>query len=140
MSYLLDTCVISELVRPTPNKQVVQWIDARNELELFLSVLTLGEIQKGITRLPSSIKKTRLTSWLKEELEGRFAKRIIPVSSDVALKWGIMLGTAESNGHSLSAIDALIAATAVVHGLVLVTRNVRDFAECAIDLHNPWYD
>jgi hypothetical protein len=138
VSYLLDTCVISELVRPAPEERVVQWIDARHEFELFLSVLTLGEIQKGIARLPSGKKKTRLGSWLKDELEVRFADRIIPVSPDIALTWGEMLGQAESSGHSLSVIDALIAATASVHDLVLVTRNIRDFTGCSIDIHNPW--
>jgi len=138
VSWLLDTCVISELVRPQPDERVVQWIDARNEFELFLSVLTLGEIRKGITRLPAGKKKTRLASWLKEELEVRFADRIIPVSADIALKWGTMLGEAESNGQPLSVIDALITATAAEHGLVLVTRNLRDFAGCAIDIYNPW--
>jgi len=138
LSWLLDTCVISELVRPVPDERVVQWIDARNEFDLFLSVLTLGEIRKGIARLPAGAKKSRLASWLKEELEVRFADRVIPVSPDIALKWGTMLGEAESNGQSLSVIDALIAATVRVHGLVLVTRNFRDFAGCAIDIYNPW--
>ncbi len=138
MSYLLDTCLISELVRPAPNERVVQWVDACNEYELFLSVLTLGEIQKGIAKLASGKKKTTLTLWLKDELEIRFAERMIPVSPDIALMWGTMLGDAESRGRALSAIDALIAATAVVHDLVLVTRNISDFSGCPIEILNPW--
>jgi predicted nucleic acid-binding protein len=138
VSYLLDTCVISELVRPAPEERVLRWVDARHEFELFLSVLTLGEIQKGIARLPTGKKKTTLCSWLKDELEVRFADRIIPVSPDIALTWGEMLGHAESTGQSLSVIDALIAATASVHDMVLVTRNIRDFVGCSIDIHNPW--
>lgn len=138
MSYLLDTCLISELVRPAPNERVVQWVDACNEYELFLSVLTLGEIQKGIAKLASGKKKTALTSWLKDELEIRFAERMIPVSPDIALMWGSMLGDAENRGHALSAIDAFIAATAVVHDLVLVTRNISDFRGCSVEILNPW--
>jgi toxin FitB len=138
LSYLLDTCLISELVRPVPDDRVVRWIKSRNEFDLYLSVLTLGEIQKGISRLSSGKKKTQLTAWLKEELEVRFAERLILVTSDIALMWGQMLGTSEKNGQPLSAVDALIAATAAVHSLVLVTRNIRDFQGCSIDIVDPW--
>jgi len=138
VSFLLDTCVISELVRPVPDQRVTRWIDARDEFDLYLSVLTLGEIQKGIARLAPGRKKTSLTAWLNDELEVRFAERIIPVTDAVALEWGDMPGNAEKNGQSLSAVDAFIAATARVYDLILVTRNIRDFNGCSIDIFDPW--
>jgi toxin FitB len=138
VSYLLDTCLISELVRPVPDDRVVRWIESRNEFDLYLSVLTLGEIQKGISRLSSGKKKLQMTTWMKDELEVRFAERLIPVTGDIALMWGQMLGTSEKNGQPLSAVDALITATAAVHSLVLVTRNIRDFQGCSIDIVDPW--
>jgi len=138
VSFLLDTCVISELVRPVPDKGVIQWIESRNEFDLYLSVLTLGEIQKGIFRLSAGKKKAQLTAWLQDELEIRFAERVLPVTDAVALMWGNMLGTSEKNGQPLSVIDALIAATASEHNLVLVTRNISDFSGCSVDIVDPW--
>ncbi|NEX14421.1 MAG: PIN domain-containing protein [Prosthecochloris sp.] len=138
MSFLLDTCVISELVRPVPDEGVVRWIEARNEFDLFLSVLTLGEIQKGISKLSAGKKKSKLKVWLEEELAVRFAERVLPVTDDIALMWGSMLGRSEKNGQTLSVIDALIAATASVHNLALVTRNISDFNGCSIDIVDPW--
>ncbi len=138
MSFLLDTCVLSELVRLVPDDGVVQWVEARNEFDLYLSVLTLGEIQKGISKLSVGKKKSQLTAWLKEDLEVRFAERVLPVTDDIALRWGGMLGRAEKNGQPLSVIDALIAATADVHNLALVTRNISDFIGCSIDIVDPW--
>ena len=138
MSYLLDTCIISELVRPSPDNSVLRWIDSRNEFDLYLSVLTLGEIQKGIAKLSSGKKKSLLAAWLKDELVVRFEERIIPVNSGVAMMWGTMLGKAEKNGQPLSAIDALIAATAKMYDLVVVTRNVRDMEASGVDILNPW--
>jgi len=138
VSFLLDTCVISELVRPVPNDGVVRWIEARNEFDLYLSVLTLGEIRKGISKLSAGKKRSQLTVWLEEELEVRFAERVLPVTVDIAMMWGRMLGTSEKNGQPLSVIDALIAATAEVHNLALVTRNISDFNGCSIDIVDPW--
>ena len=138
MSYLLDTCVISELVRPVPDNRVVRWIESQNEFDLYLSVLTLGEIQKGISKLSHGKKKSTLTAWLKDELEVRFAERVLPVNDAIALMWGNMLGTSEKNGQPLSVIDALIASTATVHNLVVVTRNISDFSGCSIDILDPW--
>ncbi len=138
MSYLFDTCVISELVRKSPDESLAQWVDNQDEFDLYLSVITLGEIQKGITKLSSSKKKELLTSWLKDELEVRFAERIIPITDEVALMWGNMLGEAEKNGQPLSVIDMLIVATAKVYDLVVVTRNVRDMKAGGVDILNPW--
>ncbi|NTW83020.1 MAG: type II toxin-antitoxin system VapC family toxin [Chlorobiaceae bacterium] len=138
MSFLLDTCVISEMLRSVPSAGVVRWIEEHDEFDLYLSVVTLGEIQKGISRLSTGKKKSRLTAWLKEELEVRFSGRIIPVTADIAVKWGAMLGMAENSGQPLSVIDALIAATASVHNLILVTRNISDFCGCSIDIVDPW--
>jgi toxin FitB len=138
VSFLLDTCVISEMVRPVPDAGVVQWIEKHDEFDLYLSVITLGEIQKGISRLSFGKKKPRLTVWLKEELEVRFFERIIPVTPEIGIACGSMLGLAENNGQPLSVIGALIAATASVHNLILVTRNISDFGGCSIDIIDPW--
>lgn len=134
MSWLLDTNVISELARPTPDAKVAQWLSAHED-ELFLSVLTLGEIQKGITRLPDSRRRRRLTRWLDSEIRPWFSGRLLPVDETVSLRWGRMLAEAE---RPLLAVDSLIAATALNHGLTLATRNTADMARVGVSLFNPW--
>ena len=138
MTFLLDTCVISELVRPRPDEKVVRWVDSVDERHLFLSVLTVGELEKGIAKLPESQRKTELRAWLEHDLAERFADRILPVDAAVAIAWGRTLGEAERGGVKLPVIDALLAATAEVHGLTLVTRNVADFERCTAPVFNPW--
>src|SRR5262245_24451120 len=115
MSFLLDTCVISELIRPAPERKVIAWISGVHEHELHLSVLTLGEIEKGIAKLPGSQKRKRLTRWLEEDLLRRFDGRILDVSVAVAFSWGRMSGEALRKGRAVPVIDALIAATAIEH-------------------------
>lgn len=138
MKFLLDTCVISELVRQQPNGKVIRWVDSVDELNLFLSVLTLGELEKGIAKLPESSRKSDLQGWLEHDLIERFAERIIPVDAAVAAAWGKMQGEAERAGTKLPVIDSLLAATAEIHRLTLATRNVVDFGRCNAAIFNPW--
>ena len=102
------------------------------------SVLTLGELQKGVTKLADGIRRARLQSWLDHDLVQRFGARLLPVSSDVASAWGRLQGEAERGGEPLPTMDSLIAATARTHHLVVVTRNVADLERCRADVHNPW--
>ncbi|MFO7889687.1 MAG: type II toxin-antitoxin system VapC family toxin [bacterium] len=138
MNYLLDTCVISELIKTTPEPKVIEWIDSVDEEKLLLSVITIGELEKGILKLPSSKKKTRIQEWLQEDLLIRFHKRIIILDIDIFLQWGILTATLEKRGTKMPAIDSLIAATALNHDLCFVTRNEPDFQNCDINLFNPW--
>ncbi len=138
MKYLLDTCVISELVKTKPNKKVIAWVGSCHEETFFLSTLTIGEIQKGITKLPDSKRKEKLQLWIDSELKDRFAGRILDINTDVAKKWGEIQGQAEKQGKIMPAIDSLIAATGITYGLVVVTRNFSDMEISGISLFNPW--
>lgn len=138
MRYLLDTCVISELVKKTPEPKVVSWIDAVPEENLLLSAITIGEIRKGIEKVRERKRKADLERWLGEELLVRFRGQILPLDEEVMLTWGGMLGRLEARGRTLPAIDSLIAALARHHRLTLVTRNVKDFEGCGVELLNPW--
>jgi toxin FitB len=138
MRFLLDTCVISELVSKQPTLSVVDWIDGIEDERLFLSVLTIGEIQRGIEKLHDSKRKQSLSSWLKDELLIRFYGRVLPLDLDVMLEWGILVARLERVGRPLPAMDSLIAALARRHDLHLVTRNEQDFADTGISIINPW--
>ncbi len=138
MKYLLDTCLISELVRPKPDKLVIKWLKNCDEENLFLSVITIGEIKKGITKLSDNDKKLNLESWLNNDLRERFKNRILNIDDRVAVDWGNIQGEAEKKGNKLPAIDSLIAATARVNKLTLVTRNINDFKYIMISIFNPW--
>ena len=137
MKYLLDTCVISELVKPAPNRKVVDWLNEVSSKALFLSVITIGEIEKGLTKLPDSKKKERLTSWL-NTLLNEYQERILPVELMVAENWGVLQGNAEMAGIPMSSIDSLLAATTYTHNLTLVTRNESDFVPGITPIINPW--
>ena len=138
MKYLLDTCLISELVKKEPNPSVVSWLDEQDEQTLFLSVLNLGELQKGISKLPDGTKKDELQAWVSLDLVERFNGRILDVDLETALCWGRLQGEAEQTGEKLPVMDSLIAATATAHGLVVVTRNTRDMDRCGVRVCNPW--
>ncbi len=138
MKYLLDTCVLSEFVKPWPSARVVAWLAARPEASLFLSVLTLGELQRGIERLPSSRRRTSLQAWIDLDLRERFAGRLLDVTEKVALTWGSVQAEAENWGQTLPAVDALLGATALVHGLVVVTRNEADLGRTGARVVDPW--
>lgn len=137
MKYLLDTCVISELVKPSPNPMVLDWLNDIPSERLFLSVITIGEIRKGLTKLPNSKRKNRLTEWLNSLLED-YQDRIYSIDLAVAENWGVMQGKAEKSGMPMSSMDSLIAAIAYTHNLVLVTRNVIDFKASNLPISNPW--
>lgn len=137
MSYLLDTNILSELRRKIPDDRVASWLAQRPAPTLHLSVLTLGEIRKGIEVLTDAVRKQSLLDWLETDLPAYFDGRILPIDAAVADRWGRLLGDAR---RPLPAIDSLLAATALTHGLVLVTRNVKDFAGLAVDIFNPWVD
>lgn len=138
MKYLLDTCLISELVKKEPNPGVVNWLDEQDEQTLFLSVLNLGELQKGISKLVDGTKKDELQAWIGLDLVERFTGRILDIDLETALCWGRFQGEAERAGEKLPVMDSLIAATAAAHGLIVVTRNVRDMERCGVRVCNPW--
>jgi tRNA(fMet)-specific endonuclease VapC len=135
---LLDTNVVSELIARSPNPKVVSWIDAVDPMAVHLSVITIGEIRKGIEKLPASARKAELQTWLEHDLLLRFQGRIAPITTETMLRWGELVGRLEMRGRSLTAIDSLIAASALEHGFRLATRNVSDFADTGVALVNPW--
>jgi predicted nucleic acid-binding protein len=135
---LLDTCVISELVRPRPDNGVAAWVKQQDEMDLHLSVLTLGEIEKGIGRLPASPRRAELELWLREELAGRFAGRLLAVDAEIARVWGRVQAGLSLGGKQMGAVDGLLSATARVHDLVLVSRNTADFHDPIVRTLNPW--
>ena len=138
MSFLLDTCVVSELTKPRPSKRVADWLRSTDEESLFLSVITLGEIEKGIAKLPDSRKKRAIEMWFRSDLLPRFDRRLLSVSREVAVMWGQMQGEAENKGTPIPTVDSLIAATAKAHDLVVVTRNGDDIERCGVEVINPW--
>jgi toxin FitB len=138
MTFLLDTCVISELVARQPNLHVVQWVDSIDEDKLFLSAITVGEIKRGIEKLAGSSRKSALAQWLEGDLLIRFTDRILPIDTAVMLVWGQLTADLEKQGRRMPAIDSLIAATCLQARLDLVTRNEKDFAHSGVAVVNPW--
>jgi predicted nucleic acid-binding protein len=136
--FLLDTNCISEVVRVKPEPRVMAWIEAAEETLLYLSVLTLGEIRKGLAALPQGKRRSRLETWLEVELRARFSGRIVPIDAAVADRWGLLAANAKSRGKPLSAIDGLLAATAIHHNLTIVSRNISDFTSTQVQVVNPW--
>jgi predicted nucleic acid-binding protein len=138
--FLLDTNVISELIKPNAAPKVTTWVDTTDEELLFLSVLTLGEIRKGVMLLPRSARRTTLEAWLSKDLPSRFYGRILNVDAEVADRWGHLSGLTSSRGANVALIDGLLAASAIQHNLTLVTRNTKDVAATGVSLFNPWKD
>ena len=138
MRYLLDTCVISEVSKKRPSAKVLTWLDTQEELTLFLSVITLGELQKGVSKLPVSRKRGRLQQWIEQDLTRRFSGRILAVDLEVAMRWGVITATAEQQGRPVPVLDGLLAATALVVGLILVTRNTPHMQATGVQLCDPW--
>jgi len=134
VSYLIDTNVLSELRRKKPDAQVVNWMQARPRQSLFLSILTLGEIRKGIERVEDALKKQLLNDWLEIGLPNYFVGRLLDINAQVADRWGRLLANA---GRPIPAIDGLLAATALQNDLTLVTRNLKDFDGLGVRLLNP---
>ena len=137
MSHLLDTCVLSEFKKKQPEQKVIDWLDAQLEQSLFLSAITIGEIQKGITLLPASKRRNDLEIWL-ENIILRYDTRILPLDTKVMQTWGEMISQLEQKGRVLPFIDSLIAATVLVHRLILVTQNEKDFAGTGAKVLNIW--
>lgn len=135
--YLLDTMVLSELVRPRPDPAVRSWVEAQHDESLHCSVLTLAEIAHGVARLDDSTRNEALIWWLLHDLPRRFGSRLLDVNLGVALLWGRIQGEANRSGLTLPAIDTLIAATARTHQLIVVTRNVTDLERCGVSVINP---
>lgn len=139
MNYLLDTCVISEIIKPRPNMKVMDWLKNIPAENLYLSSITIGEIQKGLVKLPESNRKKRLENWFATLLKS-YSERIYLFDIVVAKNWGKLQGKAEQKGTPMSTIDSLIAAIAYTHDLVIVTRNEKDFQGNVLKIINPWND
>lgn len=132
--YLLDTNAISEIIKPSPNKEFIQWLYSIPKSKLCLSVITIGEIRKGIEKLEDSLRKQKIISWLEIDLIKEFNNRIIDIDKNIADKWGYLCAIT-----NIPAIDGLIGATALVHDLKLVTRNIKDFLPIiGLEIINPW--
>lgn len=140
MNYLLDTNVLTEIRRKQPNDNVVRWLEQTPEDYLYVSILNLAEIRKGIAKLEVGQQRNDLMQWLYDALATRFAGRILAIDLETALLWGQLVGQAERRGQPLPAIDTLLAATAIRHELILVTRNQRDFGRIPVAMYNPWLE
>jgi predicted nucleic acid-binding protein len=136
--FLLDTNVPSELTRPRPDPRVSNWVDAQNNASLHLSAVSVGELRRGFTLLPQSKRRMQLEQWFEHYLLPLFANRILPVTQSVGNRWGVLSAECRLRGTPLNTADGMIAATALEHGLTLVTRNVKDFAGLGVTIFNPW--
>lgn len=138
MKYLLDTNVLSEFAKAAVDPAVLSWMKRTDELQITLSVISVGEIQKGISRTPQGKLQQELQTWLTNRLIPRFGIRILPLTSSDLQRWGQLLGEAERSGEPLRPVDTLLAAMALNHNLILVTRNTRNFAHTGVRIINPW--
>jgi toxin FitB len=137
VKYLLDTCVVSELVNIKSDMLVHRWLSNRKSSELFISAMTWAELARGVVKLPKSKRKTDLELWL-GQLEVCFEDRVLPYDKGVAQIWAKLVTDAEKKGKTIPAFDSIIAATAKAHACLVVTRNVRDFENVGVDVVNPW--
>jgi predicted nucleic acid-binding protein len=137
VTFLLDTNVVSEWTRPRPDAGVLEWLAQVDEDLVFLSVITLAELRHGVNRLAAGKRRTRLDSWLKEALPLRFEGRILSIDQAVADAWGAIVAERERLGRPIHAMDAMIAATAKVHQLTVVSRNINDFKP-SVEVVDPW--
>lgn len=138
MAYLLDTCAISEMVAVKPNQNVLDWFEHQSESTLYLSVITWGEIQKGIYQLPAGKRKLRLEAWFLDDLLPTFQGRIIFIDEKLITTWAKMLAAFKNKGLIRPSFDSLIEATALQQNMILVTRNVRNFRDSDVSIFNPW--
>ena len=136
--YLLDTNVLAELRRPRPNARVVSFISAQPLEQLYVSTVSVAEIRFGIEAVVDPKKRTELAAWLSNIVRPMFGRRMIEVSEDVMYTWRVLVEDGRKIGHTFSQPDLIIAASALCHGLTVVTRNVRDFARTSVPLANPW--
>jgi toxin FitB len=140
LKYLLDTNVLSETRRPRPDPAVIAFLETTDEDSLFLSVITLAELRRGVDRLPSGRRRSALNEWLQNDLIVRFDGRILGIERETADAWGRLMARAERNGRTPAVLDVWIAAIAVVHGMTVVTRDVADFTPLSDQVFNPWSD
>ena len=138
MRFLLDTNVLSEPARPRASELVLDWLRSQPSLDLAISVLTLGEIRKGIARFPSGERRQRLEGWIMNDLARQFRGRVLEIDAETAGRWGELSAAAEVEGRPLPVIDGLLLATASVHGLTFVTRNEKDCAGRGVPTLDPW--
>ncbi len=138
MSYLVDTNTVSEWVKPRPDEGVIRWFAEVDEEEVYLSVVSIAELRHGAERLAPGGRRTRLETWLEDELPGRFEGRVISIGPDIAERWGVLTARGKAIGRTIPVMDAFLAATAEIHGLELVTRNTADFERLGVPLINPW--
>lgn len=138
MTFLLDTNVVSEWVKPRPDPGVITWLEEADEDRVFLSVVTLAELRYGIERMPAGARRSRLDRWLREEMTLRFEQRILSVDALIAETWGRVAARSQAAGRKMSIMNAFLAATAEVHRLTIVTRNVVDFSALGNSVLNPW--
>lgn len=138
MSFLLDTNVISEWVRPRPHAGVIRWMAEADEDRVFISVISIAEVRRGLERMAKGRRRDRIAAWLSEDLQVRFEGRILPVDVSVAQEWGVIIERARSQGIGLGVMDGFLAATAHARELILATRNTGDFRDLGIEIFNPW--
>jgi len=138
VSFLLDTNVISEWVKPRPDPHVIAWLAETDEDRTFLTVVSFAEIRRGIELLPEGRRRDRLAAWLAEDLPNRLEGSILPINREIGETWGVLMVRGKKAGVTLGSIDAFVAAAAEAHNLTLVTRNIRDFATLGIPLLDPW--
>jgi predicted nucleic acid-binding protein len=137
MNYLLDTCLISEFMNKRPNEGVTRWFALQEEESLYISVISIGELRKGVTKLPISKRRNELEVWL-DQLVDRYGVRVLPFTLTTANLWGVTKAELEKQGRPLPVLDSLMAASALEHALTLVTRNIDDFAPTGVKLRDPW--
>ena len=136
--FLLDTNVVSELIKPKPEAKLAEWVDSTEDELFHLSVLSIGEIRRGIVRLQQGRPRLALETWLETELKSRFSGRILAIDEAIAERWGALDAEASARGIPVPIIDGLLAATALHHNLILVTRNIRDVTGTGVVVFNPW--
>lgn len=140
MSFLLDTNVVSEFEKEEPDSRVFQWVNGIDEGEAWMSVVTIAEVRSGCLRLPDGWRKQRLEQWIVSGILPRFAGRILPIDEVIADATGRLMARSRMSGRTIGAMDLMIAATAIVHGLTVVTRNTWDFEALGVRLFNPWLE
>jgi toxin FitB len=140
VSFLFDTNVLSELMRPEPDSNVVNWLSEIDEEDIYMSVVSVAEIRRGIEQLAPGRRRTRLLEWLEKELVDRFDDRLLEIDRRVATAWGVLMRRAEAAGLPSSVMDGFVAASATVHGFTIATRDTRDFAGFGVALLNPWQE
>ncbi len=138
MTFLLDTNVVSEWIRPRPNPNLVAWLEEVDEDRLHVSVVTFAELRHGIELMARSRRREALMRWLEEDLTDRFGDRILAIDRVVAESWGVVMARASASGRSMATMDGFLAATAATHDLTLVTRDAADFRGAGVAVFNPW--